>query len=143
MIRNRLPHKCERCGTVFELAACTGKHRKIRYCSWGCRYPKDLPKKKRDHRQKRLNKCLSCGELFHPYRKEQKYCGQSCMGIAYRDNNNPCWRGGVSKFPYHHHFEDVVWGYGMLPPSEHGHNPIWHPAIQNGDDETEVEKYVG
>jgi hypothetical protein len=39
-------------------------------------------------------------------------------------------------------FGDGNWGYGDLTPEEHGHNPVCHPAIQNGDDENEIKKYL-
>jgi glycosyltransferase involved in cell wall biosynthesis len=43
---------------------------------------------------------------------------------------------------YHMFGDDANWGYGTLEPEKHGHTPIWHPAIQNGDDEGDIERWL-
>ena len=43
---------------------------------------------------------------------------------------------------YHMFGKDKNWGYGKLPPEKHGHRPIWHPSIQNGDDINDINKYT-
>ena len=42
----------------------------------------------------------------------------------------------------YHMFGDSNWGYSDLEPEEHGHKPVWHPAIINGDDIDEVRKFI-
>ena len=43
---------------------------------------------------------------------------------------------------YHMFGDDGNWGYGMLDPQKHGHNPVCHPAIQNGDNEENIERWL-
>lgn len=43
---------------------------------------------------------------------------------------------------YHMFGHDANWGYGEVDPSEHGHGPVSHPAIQNGDSEKEIDRWL-
>lgn len=41
-------------------------------------------------------------------------------------------------------YETDRWGYDKdMKPEETGHSDIWHPALANGDDPVEIEKYAG
>ena len=52
------------------------------------------------------------------------------------------WETGFAvRVKCYHMFGNGNWGY-LVPPEEHGHNPVCHPAIQNGDDEEEIEKWL-
>ena len=43
---------------------------------------------------------------------------------------------------YHMFGKDENWGYGKLKPEKHGHTPVWHPAIQGGDNEEDMNKWL-
>jgi GT2 family glycosyltransferase len=43
---------------------------------------------------------------------------------------------------YHMFGADANWGYGDVHPTDHGHNPIWHPAIVNGDNEERITEWL-
>lgn len=55
----------------------------------------------------------------------------------------------AAKIPTLHLFGDrnktkERWGYDeSLEPQDTGHSDIWHPALSNGDDPVEVEKFAG
>src|SRR3990167_8354602 len=53
-------------------------------------------------------KCATCNKEYYKNHdiSGKKYCSQACMAVAYKNNGNPCWRGGVSRLPYHHTFKD-------------------------------------
>ena len=40
--------------------------------------------------------CEQCGEVSHNQNRRQRYCNQTCMGIARRGSGNPNWCGGKS-----------------------------------------------
>jgi len=50
--------------------------------------------------------------------------------------------GFSTKVRCYHMFGDGNWGYGDMSPEEHGHNPVCHPLIQNGDDVEDVKEYI-
>lgn len=54
------------------------------------------------------------------------------------------WETGFAvRVKTYHMFGKGNWGYlSELEPSEHGHNPVCHPAIQNGDDENDLKEYI-
>jgi hypothetical protein len=40
--------------------------------------------------------CEQCGEVSHNQNRRQRYCNQTCMGMARRGPGNPNWGGGKS-----------------------------------------------
>jgi GT2 family glycosyltransferase len=48
--------------------------------------------------------------------------------------------GFAVKVKCYHLFGDSNWGYEDMKPEEHGHTPIYHPAL-NGDDQEELKNY--
>lgn len=92
--RKRKLLTCTRCHNKFEVP----KSRKLKWCSWKCRYPKPYPYKIGHPR--RNKKCLRCKKKT----SNAKYCSAKCVGLAYRGKGNPCWRNGVSKLPYDYKF---------------------------------------
>lgn len=54
-------------------------------------------------------RCVQCRSIFENKRtRSRKYCSQKCMGEAYRNEGNPCWRGGIARLPYKHDFKDKL-----------------------------------
>jgi O-antigen biosynthesis protein len=66
---------------------------------------------------------------------EEKYICGKLRELGYKT-------GFAVKVKCYHMFGKGNWGYDKkLKPEQHGHNPVWHPAIQNGDDPEELKKY--
>jgi hypothetical protein len=106
--RKRVKIKCKRCKEIFEVSASTLKYRKVIFCSRKCRYPIGRIKKKRIYYPYRKNNCIFCGKITH----NVKFCSKKCCGkyfkISHLGKNNPCWRGGTSKLPYHYQFNEIL-----------------------------------
>lgn len=62
---------CKQCGKKFTTKACG----KVKYCSREC-YAKSITAPSR--------KCPSCGQYFHPKKKNAIYCSSKCCGVANR-----------------------------------------------------------
>lgn len=43
---------------------------------------------------------------------------------------------------YHMFGNDQNWGYAGVEPENHGHKPVCHPAIQNGDNEEDIVRWL-
>jgi len=55
---------------------------------------------------------------------EEKYIGEKIRAAGYKT-------GFATNIRCYHLFgDDGNWGYGDLKPEEHGHTPIWHPALK-------------
>lgn len=68
--------------------------------------------------------------------QEERYIGEKIREFGYTT-------GFATKVKCYHMFgKDGNWGYGHVQPSEHGHSPVSHPAIQNGDDDEEIKEYI-
>lgn len=93
--------ECNFCHKEFEISGYIFNCGNGKYCSKDC-----YGRSKSDKR-----KCIVCSKEWftsHNNPKGKKYCSQICMAIAYKDEGNPCWRGGVSRLPYHHQFRDKL-----------------------------------
>ena len=67
---------------------------------------------------------------------EEKYICQKIRDAGYRTGF------AVNVRTYHMFGNDGNWGYEGLEPKLHGHNPVCHPAIQNGDNEEDIERWL-
>jgi hypothetical protein len=66
---------------------------------------------------------------------EERHIGQGLHLLEYKT-------GFAVKVKCYHLFGSGNWGYGEMLPEEHGHNPVCHPLIQNGDDQNDIKEYV-
>ena len=64
---------------------------------------------------------------------EEKYISEKIHQAGFKT-------GFAVKVKCYHLFGDGNWGYGEMKAEEHGHTPIWHPAL-NGDDKVELLNY--
>jgi glycosyltransferase involved in cell wall biosynthesis len=67
---------------------------------------------------------------------EEKHICQKIREAGYRTGF------AVKVRTYHMFGEDGNWGYGGLEPELHGHTPVCHPAIQNGDNEDDIGRWL-
>jgi hypothetical protein len=65
---------------------------------------------------------------------EEKYICGEIHDLGYKT-------GFATHIRCYHMFGNGNWGYGEMLPEEHGHNPVSHPAIQNGDGD-EIKEYL-
>ncbi len=77
------------------------------------------------------------------WRSDVNSRGQEEKYICGKINEMGFKTGFATKIKCWHMFGDGNWGYGDMKPEEHGHNPVWHPAIENGDDLEERKKWIG
>ena len=75
------------------------------------------------------------------WRKEVKLRGAEERWIGSSLRNKGWKTGFATKVKSYHLFgDDENWGYGDMKPQEHGHQPVWHPALK-GDDLEELKNY--
>ena len=97
---------CVVCGKEFFVTPTQRSTGMGKYCSKICSY--------NSHRAKYV--CVQCGKEF--FRDTWKvingdglYCSTKCVGAnrseKQRGENNPCWKGGLSFFPYCEKFNDL------------------------------------
>lgn len=106
----KLTHKCDWCGKVFEITPSRLKNNSTNCCSEVCR--KKLTSKiyrgENHHLWNRVTKtCLYCGKEYtvpQSLKNTSKYCSRKCqtkyMGRLYSGENSPNWKGGISFEPY-------------------------------------------
>lgn len=66
---------------------------------------------------------------------EERFIGEGLRQLGYKT-------GFAVKVRAYHLFGEGNWGYGDVEPKDHGHNPVWHPAIQNGDNERDIHEWL-
>ena len=52
--------------------------------------------------------CLTCGQSFEARRATQRFCSRSCWARHRALDQNSNWRGGKSKHPLYHAYNDMV-----------------------------------
>lgn len=70
--------------------------------------------------------------------------GQEEMYICGKLRERGYKTGFASQIRCYHLFgKDKNWGYQDLKPEKHGHKPVYHPALEEGDNEEEIKKLCG
>jgi len=101
---------CQNCKKQFSASIPT--HR--RFCSHLCFHEWSRAKPTRNSNWKGgpvVSACIYCEHPFETYFKDQKFCSYACKGAYwseqgfFRGENNPSWRGGISKEPYPFEFD--------------------------------------
>jgi len=106
---NKLTHKCDWCGKVFEITPSRLKNNNS-CCSEDCsrKLSSRIYRGENHHSWNRVTKtCLYCGKEYtvpQSMKETSKYCSRKCqnshLGKLYSGENSPLWKGGTSFEPY-------------------------------------------
>lgn len=118
---NKLTHKCDWCGKVFELTPSRLKNNNTSCCSEDCRrkLTSKIYRGANHHSWNRVTKfCLQCKKEYTvpKYMEEtSKYCSRECQNKGMKGENSPMWKGGTSFEPYcpkfNNEFKERVRGF--------------------------------
>jgi hypothetical protein len=94
MKTSHVEQTCSVCGKQFEVREKELQWRAPKYCSPECYDKSRQGQKRQSYIPIEDRACVTCGEMFHPHSKKQRFCSRPCLYTSMRRELSANWKGG-------------------------------------------------